>query len=232
MKKRMHCLCFILAFAVSSSFAACERAQAAEEPEVDFDYSGEIDPITGSPLEKEEADAVTEETVAISDGILYDRESGMYAYPVGEGYFHCSVYTGMVVTDVVTFSVDDGVDVIIYKNGKKGSKVPEEVTEQGTYVMTAGGESGGSPLLNFQIVGTLTGKLERYDLPSGFALSSVTIDGEKAGKTGKSVEMQQEGEYVVTYFCKATGVEYVLNLTVDHTPPQVELEGLNEDNWA
>ena len=58
---------------------------------------------------------MTEETVAISDGILYDRESGMYAYPVGEGFFRCSVYNGMVVTDVVTLSVDDGVDVVIYK---------------------------------------------------------------------------------------------------------------------
>lgn len=227
MKKRV----FVLVVLCLCMFSG-RQVLAEEESDVNFDYNGEIDAYTGAPLEKESDDAVVEQTVTISDGILYDRESEMYEYPVGEGFFHCSAYTGMAVTGVVTLSVDDGVDVIIYKDGKKGSKVPDELTEQGMYVVTTGGESGGSPLMNFQIVETLTGKLERYDLPSGFTLSSVTIDGEKAGAFGKSVEMTRDGEYEISYFCKATGVDYALNLTVDHTPPQVEFEGLNEDDEA
>lgn len=229
-RKRMRCICLILVFAVSASFAVYERAYA--EGEVDFDYNGEIDAYTGTPLEKDDGEEVVEQTVTLSDGVIYDRESEMYRYPVGEGFFHCSVYTGMVVTGGVALSVDEGVDVIIYKDGKKGSKVPDEVTEQGAYVVTTGGESGGSPLMNFRIVETPTGKLERYDLPSGFALSQVTIDGEKVGSSGKSVEMMRDGEYEISYFCKGTGAEYVLSLTVDHTPPGVKFEGVDKENEA
>ena len=44
--------------------------------------------------------------------------------------------------------------------------------------------------------------------------------------------MTQEGAYNIGYICSDSGVTYNLTLTVDHTPPQVTFEGLDENNKA
>ena len=41
-----------------------------------------------------------------------------------------------------------------------------------------------------------------------------------------SIDMRKEGKYQITYRCAATAIDYNLNLTVDHTPPQIVLEGV------
>ena len=221
--KRRALICMLLC----TCFLGGVQAQA--ETGVDFDYTGEIDAFTGETLEGEEKEQ--EQEVALSGGVIYDRESGMYRYPVGEGIFSAGAYTGMVVTGSVALQAEEGTDVLLYKDGKKVAEFPGQVDAPGSYVVTAGGKDG-SPVMNFKIVSEVTGKIERYDLPSGFAVESVMIDGEKAGNTRGSVELKQEGEYEISYYCVASGVRYELRLTIDHTPPEVLFEGLNEKNEA
>ena len=86
--------------------------------------------------------------------------------------------------------------------------------------------------MSFQIVESTTGRLNQYILPTGFTLRSVNFNGVPTKGGYGSVDMSQEGYYEIVYRCNQTGIDYYLNVTTDHTPPDVKFEGVDKEGRA
>lgn len=196
-----------------------------------YNYSGEIDIFTGLPTSYGE-EGETDESYNISDGSNYSSSTNMYSYPVGEGTFDCSVADGMVVTGAVKMSLTEVSNVDIYKDGNKLDGFPESVSDIGAYTVVYWTDNSSQQVMNFRIVNKVTGALEQFTLPSGFAFTDVLKDGEKIGTGLNSVDLSQEGDYSIGYMCMDNMQQYTLDITVDHTPPAVEFIGVDENNKA
>ena len=194
-------------------------------------YTGPIDLITGQPLTEESGES-SGQLVQMGNGASYDRYSRRYIYPVGNSRILCSVADGMIVTDGVVLSKDGEMNLSVYKDGESMSEIPSEITAVGDYVVVTGSGNTQNQLLTFQIVNSVTGRLQQYILPTGFVVQNVRRDGESLPHEAGSVKFDQEGDYVVDYICNANSAEYTLKVRIDHTPPQISFAGLDEDNEA
>lgn len=203
-------------------------ALASSAPQIDFDYEGEVDVYTGAPATSGESEAV--DNVSLADGGVYNRTSHMFRYSAQSSEYavSSSVANGMVTTQTVSLIPDEGLDIVLYKDGAAAEAADiSQITETGAYSVTSMGDSGEFQVLSFTIVAMKTGQLTNYHLPVGFSLLACTVDGEaQADRRTDTVEMTEEGTYQIDYQCNATGITYNLNVTVDHTPPQVTFEGL------
>jgi hypothetical protein len=196
-----------------------------------YSYSGEIDIFTGLPVGMG-LDGEVEETYKISDGSNYSTTSDMYSYPVGEGTFNCSVADGMIVTGSVNMSLTECSNVDVYLDGKKFDYFPETVSEVGSYSVIYWTDNSSVQVMTFKIVNKVTGSLTQFVLPSGFAFKDVLKDGVTYTTGLNTVDLNEEGDYSIGYVCIDNMKEYVLEITVDHTPPAVEFIGVDEDDKA
>jgi len=48
------------------------------------------------------------------------------------------------------------------------------------------------------------------------------------GQVGNQVNLEQDGEYKIVYANDAISRKYTLELTIDHTPPELIIQGVNE----
>ena len=199
--------------------------------ETDMNYDGPIDMFTRSPVPEDGGQNQTER-VNISDGSVYDRTTGMYMYLVDNGAISVSVADGMMVTGEVSFTMGEEVNAQLYKDGELLAEFPQVVSAPGSYAVTTGGDESTGQVMGFRILNQITGAVSQYNLPRGFSVRSVTINGEDAVYDYGVVDMTQEGAYNIGYICSDSGVTYNLTLTVDHTPPQVTFEGLDDNNRA
>ncbi len=204
-----------------------EKAAAAE---FDFFYDGPVDMFTGEAI-KEDSEVQTEK-VNIPDGSVYDRSTGMYVYSLKEGTVSVSVADGMIVTGEVTLAKSEEAKILLFKNGKEMSEVPQKLSSPGSYVIQDAGAENAGQLMGFRILGTVTGAVSQYNLPKGFSVRSVTLDGENVDYDYGVVDLSGEGKYDISYICSDNGVGYHLTVTLDHTPPQVTFEGVGDDNRA
>ena len=201
---------------------------ALAEGEIDFNYSGPLDSLTGEPMTSPISSETASDRVRLSASMYYDSDRRMFAYPIGDGVSEvfANVADGMIVTEPVSVSADDGVTVTIYYNGDA-----LEGTEQGSihgigqYIVSA--KSGGSTenLFDFQIVGTETSLPNGYSMPDGFYILDATLDGEETYFDRTYIDMAEEGLYHVSYICPGTGLHYELDTTIDRTPPEITLDG-------
>ena len=68
-----------------------------------------------------------------------------------------------------------------------------------------------------------------YQIPTGFNVTSVTLDGEDTKQKNASVvDLSEDGDYIVTYRCQAIGIDYELKITTDHVPPKITLQGVKD----
>ena len=206
---------------------------AANAAGMDMDYEGEIDIITGLPVTDSVAeDTASQQTVFLADGVSYDRTAHKFSYstPDKSGYIRSSVADGMITTDTVSVEIPDGLSVSLYCEGEPQPETDtSNIVDPGGYALVLTNADAQYQLLSFQIVPEKTGAVTSFEMPSGFSLQSLEIDGEQRETAGKSsVDMQTDGKYRVTYRCDATGIDYNLSLTVDHTPPAITLEGVTD----
>ena len=199
--------------------------------ETDMNYDGPIDMFDRSPIPEDGGQEQTQR-VNISDGSVYDRTTGMYIYSVENGAISASVADGMMVTGEVTFAKGEEADAQLYKDGELFTEFPQVVSAPGSYAVVTGGDESTGQVMGFRILNQVTGVVSQYNLPRGFSVRSVTINGEDAVYDYGVVDMTQEGVYNIGYICSDNGVTYNLTVTVDHTPPQVTFEGLDENNRA
>ena len=196
------------------------------------DYSGDVDIYTGKPVIESEDKVSNSSFVSLKDGSSYDRENGMFVYTLENGTFSSSACDGMVLTDQVNLVVDGTYNVAMYCDGRRLDGIPAYVSEPGTYVVITWDNVSENQILTFQIVEKTTGRVNQYIIPQGFTVKTVYFNSELQKNSFGSVDMTKEGLYEITYTCSATGVDYFLNVSTDHTPPNVTFEGLDSDNKA
>ena len=196
--------------------------------ELDMDYEGEINIYTGEPVESQETE--TNQSVALPDGSVFDRNAHTFRYTASEGYVYSTVANGMITTEEVSLSVSGGGNAILYKDGEVAEDTDiSSVTEAGSYVLVGTENDTENQLLAFTIVSKTTGAINTYLMPAGFEVIEVVISDVTQPVTDKSkVDMSVEGEYVISYRCTSTGVDYGLHVTVDHQAPKITLEGVKD----
>ena len=202
---------------------------------VDMDYEGEVDIVTEEPINvtDDENSEDSSQNISVTDGVTYNYEQNMYTYTVPDSgglTVSSSVADRMITTNEVTLSVSNGVTAALYLDGQ-----PVEDTDYsaigwvGNYslVVTSGGKD--TQLLTFTIVPEKTGMISSYQIPDGFDIIEVAVNDEVQTISDKRiVKMKKEGMYNLTYRCRSTGVEYALRVDIDHTPPAVTLEGVED----
>ena len=198
---------------------------------IDMDYEGAVDIVTGQPVSEDE-DNSEQQTITLSDGSVYDRLSHTFNYPISSesGVVKSSVAGGMVTVDEVSLETEDDVSLRVYRNGEAlDSKKAYEIEEQGNYSVVVSEEGAEHQLFEFTIIPKKTGALTAYNLPNGFLLNTYSISGEpQLLGDRKSAELKEDGKYEISYRCVATGIDYNLNITVDHTPPKISLDGVKD----
>ena len=199
----------------------------------EFGYSGELDPESGQPEGSSDGDAYSSR-VTVAGDVYYDRERQAYLYTVAEStQLLCSVADGMIVQQEVWVEPDAGVEVTVYRNGT-ALEQPDltHLHEAGGYVVELNVNGQKYPAVAFTIVGSITCELTGYTMPDGFVITGATLDGLETNYERGYVSMAQEGHYVVNYGCTRNGRSYQLDVTVDTTPPVLELPELNGKNQA
>ncbi|MCR5815866.1 MAG: hypothetical protein K6F91_03190 [Ruminococcus sp.] len=208
---------------------------SAASADADVDYEGEINIFTGEPIVDEDGNE-EKQTVRLLDEGVYDFEQETYTYTVpsdGTMKVISSVPNKMITTDSVSIDTEGGVSVSIYLDGELLDEVDfSDIDMIGSYAVVATSADSEDQVLSFTIIPEKTGMISSYQLPEGFELTEVILDDEEQDITDKNmVKLKKDGEYVISYRCKATGVEYGLKTEIDHTPPALEIDGV-EDNKA
>lgn len=191
-----------------------------------------IDPYTGEIISSEGGSGVG--SVRYSDKCIYNIKEDVYTFkaPGTAGVtVRSNVCDGMVAQGTVSLTVDNTVLVDIYRNGELVS--PEDygmLEETGTYIVRD--LANDNQLFSFTIVGRMSGALYNYRLPSGFAVYRATLDGKSISAVNNVISLTEEGEYYIEYGDYRTGRNYQLDLLVDHTPPELAIQGVQENGIA
>jgi len=199
--------------------------------EIDPYYSGTVDSVTGEATEGSDTPSATR--IRITNNMYYDREARSFIYPTGVSTYEvrASVADGMVVTEPVEISVDEGVELTLIRNGT----VLEEsdlshIADVGKYSVSVRVIDTTETLFSFAIVGAATNLPGGYTMPDGFYIIDATVNDEPADFDRNFIGMEQEGLYDVEYVCPDTAIHYHLMTTIDRTPPQVTLDGKLDKN--
>ena len=200
-------------------------------PEADFDYEGPIDMFTKSPVSETAGQDLTQR-VNVSDGSVYDRASGFYIYAVDNGSVSVSVADGMIVVGDVFLTKSENANVKLYKDGEAVDDFPGLINVPGSYAIISGDMGSDGQIMGFRVLNGVTGAISQYNMPRGFSVQSVVVNGEDVFYDYGVVDMTTEGTYDVNYICSDNGISYYLHVVIDHTPPQVTFEGLDENNRA
>lgn len=210
---------------------AVPAAATAAAADTDFYYDGEVSIFTEEPIYDPET--TEKPSLKITDECYYDTNSKMFRFSVPENpeYIYSNVADGMITTSVVTLKVDSGVAAKLYRNGDLVEKTDlMNITTIGDYsVVVSSGADVDYQLFTFSIASKTTGLYSVYKMPEGFELTGVTCSSEVQPIWNKNaVELTEDGDYSISYKCKATGIEYGLKVNIDHTPPTVELKGVKD----
>lgn len=228
-KKRFHWRTIIIAV------MALWLMQAGAVLAVDVDYEGPLDSVTGEAAgETTDEDGVSKSAkVQVSEDVIFDREQNAYVYTVGGQQIVSSVVDGMVVQGSVSIVPDAGLSVTLYRGGETltGEDLTN-ITKTGEYVLEAAAGGQSTRVLAFSLVGEAVGSITEYAMPSGFVVTTVTRDGEAVSRDRSAVDLSGEGKYHIEYSCARAGISYSLDITVDHTAPELLVEGVDEDGKA
>lgn len=200
----------------------------------DPDYVGQIDPETGEPVTSgTSAEDPTLTRILVSRDVLYDRSRHVFVFQLGTGMneVYSTVADGMIVNTPVSITASTGITPQVYRNGELISN--EDLTHLntiGSYVVSAKEGNNAERVLSFTIVGETTNLTGSYTMPDGFYISSVSINGEEAPYDRFGADLSEEGSYHIEYYCPAVGTNYTLDITVDHTPPEISFSGKFDKN--
>jgi hypothetical protein len=201
-------------------------AEGEEEGEEDeFSYVGELDPETGEIPGRASSFSDGGRT-EISPGMGYDaaREQFVFALTDGTELF-CSAADGMIVTGRVILNYSGPSALTVYRNGATVDMTGSgELRDPGVYVVAVGSETA-SRICSFTLLGSSTNMIHSYTVPEGFLLRGAERDGQEIEYSRYTVEMEQEGKYVVRYRCPLIDMDYTLSVTIDRTPPNLILSG-------
>lgn len=197
---------------------------------VDIDYNGEVDIYSGSPVSSEES--LQQQTVTLADGALYNKNSHTFIYTAPDSNLtvRSTAADGMITTGSVSLDIDSSLTAKLYLDGEEDEDIDlKNITKSGRYSLVVYGTDVERQLLSFTIVSKKTGAVTSYKLPLGFDLKALSIDNTAVAFTDVSrVDMSKDGKYSMTYRCNLTGIDYGLEVEIDHTPPSFTLDGVTD----
>ena len=198
--------------------------------------STELDPFSGLPTDGSTSapdSTPADGLIHISSGIYYDPVKCAFAHDISEvlpSMLYCSVPDGTVTDEPVSVTVPGGCSAQLYRNG-----IPLDdpnlsaITKAGSYVLSISGSAAGSiQPLHFTIVEPVTGLVDSYRVPDGFLISALTLDGIPVSYSAMEADLSREGDYCIQYRCEAADLNWRLEVTTDHTPPQLRLTAVTD----
>ena len=190
---------------------------------VDLDYSGELDPETALPAGTA---GTSSNRVFINDTVTYDWDSMKYVYTVDNSLIevYSTAMDNMVLSEYVSVSSSEP-SMTVYCNGEEVKNDLTNLREVGDYVVTVRVGGGTVRLFDFSIVGETTNAMTQFSAPDGFYIETATRDGLDIYEDRYRVDMSEEGEYLIEYFCGATDRVYRLETAIDRTPPTLTFQG-------
>lgn len=202
--------------------------------DVDVDYQGDLDTVTGEAVYSDEDTGVDQsDRVQVSDDVIYDRNRLAYVYTVGDMELATSIVDGMIIRGKATIVPDDTLSVVLYRNGEEVTDENlDSISETGQYVLEATTNGQSQRIMAFSIVGEYANSVDSYTMPSGFVITGASRNGTEISWQRNYVDMSTEGEYIVEYTCSRAGMSYQLNIVVDHTAPELNFDGIDADNCA
>lgn len=222
MKKILYAVC-----AISFAAALTAGASATSYNDVDMDYSG----VLGSYYETDSVQKTEQSSrIAITPTVSYSASEKLYYYSVADiaAPFRANVMDGMITNEKVSIAAPDGIAFELYRDGELCEDDISALTKPGTYVLRVKSNAGISEsVLSVTIVGAASGAVSGYRMPEGFSISRFTFNEKNASHTESYADFSEDGDYTVEYRCAAANVVCSLHLTVDHTPPELKLEALN-----
>ncbi|MCR5419097.1 MAG: hypothetical protein K6E84_09305 [Lachnospiraceae bacterium] len=218
----------------SVGFSGSNSGNAGFSQEI-MSYEGELDPVSRAPLNSDGTSTDPEQVISLSEKVSYDRAVGMFVFHSTryDAEIRSDMADGMITRDVVRIDIPEGIPYTLYRNGE----VVEEpnmakIYEPGSYVVRLGRDNDVEDLFSFTIITALTGSVNYYDMPDGFQVDRVCIDGVQINNNRTRAELVLEGEYDIDYSCPKAGISYSLRVTIDHTPPEVIFIGVDESGTA
>lgn len=214
------------------------------------DYNGEIDMITGEAVTETADGEENGQFVNLprdnnGNNVIYDMKNAIYKYscPLCHNTVTSTVANGMITTSKVRITHEKGEVLKLFRNGDE-VKDPDlnNIAAPGKYTIVVQGSNIQHQLIGFSIAASKTGSFTQYTLPAGFEYVRITYNDEEqeindtkkvtffrdeTDKEGKKTTVYLDGDYGLTYRCVATGVRYELDLTIDHTPPEFTVEGVD-----
>ncbi len=203
-----------------------------QTPTLASEYSIEITP----EMQRDGTDGMVDEDgnvtdtssrISIGNGILYDSQEKRYMYPVGTEYVYSNVLDQMITQNDVTITADAGVEYTVYLNGDAVDISDDStVDEAGSYTVMTGKSGSQTEAFSFTIVGSAINQPDVYELPSTCVTTKVAKDGAEVSSDTRSIDLSEEGHYVIEYMCVRNDITYSLDFTVDHTAPTLTLDGV------
>lgn len=187
-----------------------------------------VDSFTGE--EVADGSSVLREQERISERVIYDRKEDAYIYTAANGRVYTNVVDGMITQESVSIHADDAVGCTLYLDGERQDEPDlSAITQPGSYVLQTANSTSSEPLFSFTILSETAGaSLSGYRVPAGFAVDSVSVDGVDKSAEGGYIDLSGEGVYAIEYECPAANKFYSLNIYIDHTPPTLALENVED----
>ncbi len=220
---RLRLLSALLLLALLPALPALAEGEAEGETD-EFSYSGVLDPETGSPPG---ASAFSQDgRTEIGPGMGYDSRRELFVFPLAdETELFCSAADGMAVTGRVVLDYGGPSALTVYRNGETVDLAGSgELRDPGVYTVAAGDDAS-SRVLSFTLLGDSTNQIRSYTVPDGFLLRGAERDGEEIEYSRYTVELEQEGKYLIRSRCPSIDRDYTLSVTIDRTPPSLLLSG-------
>ena len=188
------------------------------------DYSGPIDSFSGAP-KGDTAGAFGGSYVYIGYNVAYDREKQMFSHAAGSQPVYANVSSDTITAQPVSIQLPEDMVYVLYRDGKAVSDIDlSNITEPGVYILQQVMLGQAQEIMRFTVLNSVTGRLQVYTVPTGFAITSALLDGQPVQHKASSVDLEQEGTYQITYQCPALNTVYTESFTVDHTPPVLALD--------
>ena len=216
--KKLYSLILLLALAAVFAMAA-----NAEE----IGYSGPLDPYTGLAEQTAQGKPNTD-LIQISGDTFYDQKQNYYIIYADDAQLISNIVSGFITTTPVYIVIPNGINATLYRNGDAVANPDyDNIREVGSYVLDiSGGSSTSIQPLKFTIVSPETGAINEYRMPEGFRINSLVYDNVDTECDPSVVSLVNEGPYEIRYSCYESKASYSLNITVDHTPPEITLSGV------
>ena len=197
--------------------------------EIDFNYSGKIDDRTGKPVSGDGYTDGKSYHILKSGELAYNSEESRYYILCGNRKIYCNVPSGAILSKgyKIRIEAEDGIRYAMYLNGEAVSDPQQNVFgDSGLYtLMIYNDAQNKESRVEFRILSDLMGAdFKEYNLPPGFELTEVTLDGNYKSRDYKNYfDFIESGHYKLVWENVQIGQSYTTQFTMDVIPPDLEL---------